>query len=220
MKDAINTVIEGGWPVLGYALIVFAILLALFGFLPGVLNRLFAMAYPKDDPRRAEMIAELYGVPRWEQPWWVFQQGERALFEGLPVTLRAQARVRRQAPIEWSWTLDGSGRFTVAMYWYKRRAGSTPDQIRDIARSHLEKHLSRAGVSLGGDMLVRVGASPITGEWVATLEARRREHDAPLHLTYSVDWGSNGSTKTGRSRSGRRQAFRTWVRRTLQNEFY
>lgn len=220
MSDAINTVIEGGWPVLGYALIVFAILLALFGFLPGALNRLFAMAYPKDDPRRAEMIAELYAVPRWEQPWWVFQQGERALFEGLPLTLRTQARVRRQAPIEWSWTLDGSGRFTVAMYWYKRRAGSTADQIRDIARSHLEKHLSRAGISLDVNTLVRVGTSPSTGEWVATLEAPRREQDAPIRPTYLGDWGSNGSAKTGLSRSGRRQAFRTFVRRAVQNEFY
>lgn len=220
MSDPFTTVIQGGWPVLGYALVVFAILLALFGFLPGVLNRLFAMAYPKEDPRRSEMIAELYEVPRWEQPWWVFQQGERALFEGLPVNLRMRARVRRQAPIEWSWTVDGSGRFTVAMYWYRRRAGSTADQIRDIARSHLKKHLSRAGIGLDDNMLVRVGTSPITGEWVATLEAHRREHDAPLHPIFRGGWGRNPSMGIGLSLSGRRHAIRTWVRRTLQNEFY
>ena len=64
------------WPRL--ALVVVA-----FGFAPGFCLRLIVRAYPRGDPRRAELIAELYAVPRIQRPLWVAEQLEVALFEGL-----------------------------------------------------------------------------------------------------------------------------------------
>lgn len=64
------------WPMLVLALLV-------FGFAPGLLLRLIVLAFSKDDPRRAELRGELYNVPRFERPFWVAEQMEIALFEGL-----------------------------------------------------------------------------------------------------------------------------------------
>ena len=47
------------WPLLIVAL-------AVFGFLPGVVLRFIVLAYRRDDPRRAEILAERHAVPRWE----------------------------------------------------------------------------------------------------------------------------------------------------------
>jgi len=74
------------WPSLLLVLVV-------FGFLPGFCLRLIVLAYPRDDPRRAELIAELYAVPRIQRPLWVAEQLEVALFEGL--AHRASAALRR-----------------------------------------------------------------------------------------------------------------------------
>ncbi|MDY7102133.1 MAG: hypothetical protein S0880_13180 [Actinomycetota bacterium] len=65
--------------------------LAVFGFLPGVFLRMIVLVYPKDHPRRRELVAELYVVPRLERPFWVVQQLEVSLFEGLPARLSAVA---------------------------------------------------------------------------------------------------------------------------------
>jgi hypothetical protein len=54
-----------------------------FGFAPGFCLRLIVLAYPRTDPRRRELIAELYAVPRAKRPLWVAEQLEVALFEGL-----------------------------------------------------------------------------------------------------------------------------------------
>jgi hypothetical protein len=64
------------WPTLG--IVLFA-----YGFAPGALLRLIVLAFPRDDPRRDELLAELYVVPRLERPVWVFEQMEVALFEGM-----------------------------------------------------------------------------------------------------------------------------------------
>jgi hypothetical protein len=56
--------------------------LVIFGFFPGLGARLVAMTYRRGDPRRDEIIAEVYAVPRWERPFWVFEQLERAFSEG------------------------------------------------------------------------------------------------------------------------------------------
>ncbi len=65
-----------GWPTLLIALLV-------FGFAPGALLRLIVLAFDRDDPRRQELLAELYAVPRIERPFWVAEQLEVALVEGL-----------------------------------------------------------------------------------------------------------------------------------------
>lgn len=60
------------------------ILLALlvFGFAPGLLLRMIVLLFQKGDPRRRELVAELYAVPRWDQLFWVAQHLELALVEG------------------------------------------------------------------------------------------------------------------------------------------
>ena len=74
------------WPTLLLVLVV-------FGFAPGFCLRLIVLAYPRNDPRRAELIAELYAVPRIQRPLWVAEQLEVALFEGL--AHRVSAALRR-----------------------------------------------------------------------------------------------------------------------------
>jgi transcriptional regulator with XRE-family HTH domain len=67
---------------------------AFFGLFPGVALRLLVLLYPKNHPRRRELVAELYELNRMQRFEWVFQQLETALFEGLPSRL-AQRRERR-----------------------------------------------------------------------------------------------------------------------------
>lgn len=78
------------WPTLGSAVLV-------WGFAPGALLRLTVRLYPRDHPRRREMLGELCGVPRIERPFWVAEQLEAALSEGLGGRLAAW-RARRMVP--------------------------------------------------------------------------------------------------------------------------
>jgi hypothetical protein len=74
------------WPTLGIALLV-------FGFAPGVVLRLIVLFYPRGNLRRQELLSELYAVPRIERPFWVAEQLEVALFEGL----------RGRSTLKWIW---------------------------------------------------------------------------------------------------------------------
>lgn len=67
--------------------------LAVFGPAPGMCLRLIVLAYPRGDPRRNELIAELYAVPRIQRPLWVAEQLEVALFEGFGHRLRRRRGV-------------------------------------------------------------------------------------------------------------------------------
>lgn len=69
---------------------MFAIAVVVFGFAPGAVLRLIVKAFPRDDPRRSELLAELHAVPRIERPFWVFEQLEVALNEGLIKRLLAR----------------------------------------------------------------------------------------------------------------------------------
>ncbi len=64
------------------ALGAFGVALVIFGFLPGMVLSLIVRLIPDLD-RRHELQAELYEVPRWEQPFWVAQQFEVAIRLGL-----------------------------------------------------------------------------------------------------------------------------------------
>jgi hypothetical protein len=64
------------WPLFLLALLV-------YGFAPGLLLRLIVRAFHPEDPRREELLAEIHGVPRLERPFWVFEQLEVAISEGL-----------------------------------------------------------------------------------------------------------------------------------------
>lgn len=75
MKEILG-LIATPWPLFVAALII-------FGFAPGLVLSLILRLLPIDDPRRRELHAELYAVPRWERPFWVCEQFEVALREGL-----------------------------------------------------------------------------------------------------------------------------------------
>lgn len=60
----------------------FAIALVIFGLAPGFVLAAIVRLIP-DVERRRELQAELYEVPRWEQPFWVAQQLEVAIRLGL-----------------------------------------------------------------------------------------------------------------------------------------
>jgi hypothetical protein len=72
----------------------FAVALAVFGFAPGAVLRLIVLVYRRDNPRRRELPGELYAVPRIERPFWVIEQLEVALFEGL------RCRLARKVPAD------------------------------------------------------------------------------------------------------------------------
>jgi hypothetical protein len=61
----------------------FVVVVLLLGFAPGAMLRLIVLAFSRDDPRRQELLAELHAVPRADRPFWVAEQLEIALFEGL-----------------------------------------------------------------------------------------------------------------------------------------
>jgi len=73
------------------------LVLLVFGFASGFCLRLIVLAYPSDDPRRKELIAELYAMPRIQRPLWVAEQIEVALFEGIAHRLLAHRSPGQQA---------------------------------------------------------------------------------------------------------------------------
>lgn len=70
----------------------------LFGFAPGFVLRLIVCLYPKNDPRKNELVAELYDVPVLRRPLWVAQQIETAMFEGLGQRAKNLAARLRSTP--------------------------------------------------------------------------------------------------------------------------
>lgn len=91
---------------------------AVFGFAPGAALRLIVLAFPRSDPRRRELLAELRAVPRLERPVWVAEQLEVALAEGVAGRLaRAWRRVApgRRAAELWRREKDDflNARYTV-----------------------------------------------------------------------------------------------------------
>jgi hypothetical protein len=74
------------WPLL-------LIALAVFGFVPGLLTRIMVLAYRRDDPRRRELMAEVYRLPFIQRPVWLAQLAEVAICDGLAP--RIQATLKR-----------------------------------------------------------------------------------------------------------------------------
>lgn len=74
-----------------------------FGLAPGLLLRVIVRLYPKESPRRTELLAELHDEhgkrPYLDRVVWVFEQCELALCEGLPqrAAIGRRARRRRRA---------------------------------------------------------------------------------------------------------------------------
>lgn len=62
---------------------VLLLAIVIFSIAPGLVLRLTVLLYPKNDERRKELIAELYAMPRLQRPFWVGEQFETAIFDGL-----------------------------------------------------------------------------------------------------------------------------------------
>jgi AAA domain len=80
------------WQTLLFVLIV-------FGFAPGFVLRLLVRLYPPRDPRRRELVSELYAMDRIKRPLFVVEQLETVLFEGLPHRLHALRQPRTSLPV-------------------------------------------------------------------------------------------------------------------------
>lgn len=59
------------------------VVLVVFGFAPRLVTRLLSLTFPKDDPRRAELVGEVDSIPYRSRPLFVAEQLEVALVEGL-----------------------------------------------------------------------------------------------------------------------------------------
>ena len=58
--------------------------MAVLVFVPGLLLRIFLLVFPRHDPRRQELLAEMYAVPVCRRPLWVIAQIEVIVWEGFP----------------------------------------------------------------------------------------------------------------------------------------
>jgi len=116
------------------------LIVVVFGFAPGFCLRLIVLAYPRSDPRRQELIAELYAVPRIQRPLWVAEQLEVALFEGLGHRVSAVIRSlddRRRARwkfVRGHWvTLQDSRRVYIRPYWRRKSIASEKESAEQRA---------------------------------------------------------------------------------------
>ena len=62
---------------------MFLLVIFIYAICPQWALRLQVMVYDKDDPRRHELLAELYAVPYIKRPFWVAEQFETALADGV-----------------------------------------------------------------------------------------------------------------------------------------
>jgi hypothetical protein len=122
------------WPMLVLALLV-------FGFAPGLVLRLIVLLFPRDDPRRQELLGELYIVPRFERPFWVAEQLEVALFEGIRGRLVARRAKRMPTPRAFPHRLEGA-------------SGSPERRWRLVAGKRGRVDLAVEADDDGGQMLV------------------------------------------------------------------
>lgn len=110
--------------------------LAIFGLLPGPLLRLVVQLYPKGDPRRRELLGELYAIEFHKRPFFLAQCLELALLEGLPTRWRRHhAGTTLKAPV----SLAASGFRDPTACWV---VGITPRQLDYWVRTDLIRPFS------------------------------------------------------------------------------
>jgi hypothetical protein len=148
------------WPTLGCALLV-------WGFAPGALLRLIILLFPPDHPRRRELLGELYGVPRIDRPFWVAEQLEAALSEGLGGRLAAW-RGKRMVPVSIHVRLRGR-EWTVKLritpeLWH---AGLPPERFMEALDLAL-----RTGAARRVSVLRGIQPGPV---WFTVTDVPRRE---------------------------------------------
>lgn len=77
-----------------HAIALYFLAVLLFGFLPGFTLRLLVKLYPPGDERRQVLLADMYERPRSKRWFFVAEQLETVLVEGLPDRIR-----RRRLPV-------------------------------------------------------------------------------------------------------------------------
>lgn len=100
--------------------------LAVFGIAPRLSLRVLLRAYRRNDPRRAELMAELHAVPHIKRPLWVAEQLEVAVLDGLVPRVSAAfrgLRVRRLRFRGYWVTIDDHPVFIEPpwKWWFRRR---------------------------------------------------------------------------------------------------
>jgi len=68
--------------------------LLVFGIAPRAILRLLVNAWPKNDPVRRALMADLASRPYWQRPLFVAEQFENALFDGLGARWRERWRTQ------------------------------------------------------------------------------------------------------------------------------
>ncbi|MGH3430620.1 MAG: RNA polymerase sigma factor [Mycobacteriales bacterium] len=167
------------WPSL-------VLVIAMFGFAPGACLRLIVLAYPRHDPRRRELIAELYAVPRIQRPLWVAEQLEVALFEGL--AHRVSATIRRRADLRRARALTRAGDDKQPLAWeelinrYGRLVRSTvasfrlqPADAEDAVQNTWLRLLERIDTIKAPEHLEGWLTTTTRREWLVLLRLRHRE---------------------------------------------
>lgn len=154
---------------------------------PQLLVRLFAKAYPADDPRAREMIGEVYRIKPHQRLGWAFEQAERSWFEGLAARkLMREERKEREA--------ERAARMRIGQRAERRRQeeaefdaflrGAVPGQSR--ARHAAPRLPGRRRALLPGLLLL---ASSAGFGGLALLGPDAKVHPVPptsLHVTLAV----------------------------------
>lgn len=88
---------------------------ALFGFFPSFVLRWVVKLYPPGHVRRRQLLADLYELPRRERWFFVAEQLETVLFEGLPQRIGAMRSksVTRRPPADLEAGPNGTGRGAI-----------------------------------------------------------------------------------------------------------
>ncbi|WP_028927925.1 hypothetical protein [Pseudonocardia acaciae] len=116
----------------------------LFGFLPGLTLRLLVKLYPPGHVRRRQLPADMYELPRHRRWFFVAEQLETVLFEGLPARVRhTGARTGRFHLTAWSvlWT---TGTIAIAGFAYVQTKAPPWTLIAFVAGSALLVAAGRA----------------------------------------------------------------------------
>lgn len=131
---------------------VLLLVIVIFGFAPGFTLRLLVMIYPQDDPRRQELIAELYTLGRLERPLFVAEQLETMLVEGLPHRLHGlvkkiksctKKKTKKEAsPHQPAPAVRTTARQTTDLVKGARITGSTKDKLAADLRKKYEQGAS------------------------------------------------------------------------------
>lgn len=156
--------------------------LAIFGFAPGFVLRILVRLYPVGDPRRQELVAELYVLNHFQRPLYVAEQLETGLFDGLGARMEArrEARARRAQD-------------SIA----DTNTRSDRSEIEQLAESYTQAWQSDLEITeMAQRGAVRMGRGVASDEHLGTPEMvfLTRYLSVGLDRDYPTDPGGNGGT--------------------------